>query len=112
MTVAMDSEAELNRFLHDTDTTDPYRRLFLYSKLAHFSLPTIASLPHGYTPMYGGYVLFQDSTEVRTIYKMMNSNSIPTTLVYDPNGKLVFKHIGSFDNYQSLTHKIDSLLSQ
>ena len=111
ITVAMDSERELDRFLHATDTTDPYRKLFLYSKVVNFSLPTISVLPHGYTHKYGGYGFFQDSTEARIIAKKVNSDAIPTTLIYNPDGSLVFRHIGSFDNDQLLTHKIDSLLS-
>jgi thiol-disulfide isomerase/thioredoxin len=45
ITVAMDNETELKRFLNATDTTDPYRKMFLYSKLKQFSLPTLAYLP-------------------------------------------------------------------
>ena len=111
ITIAMDNEKELNRFLNSTDTTDPYRKMFLYSNLEHFSLPTLAYLPHGYTQKYGGYAILQDSIECRTLNRMINSNGIPTTLIYNSRGKLVFKQIGSFDNDQSLTHEIDSLLS-
>ena|SRR5690242_465972 len=112
ITVAMDNERELTRFLNGSDTTDPYRKMFIYSKLVDFSLPTISVLPHGYTNKYGGYAFFQDSTEVRIIDRMIKSNVIPTTLVYDQDGKLVFRHLGSIDNDELLTHKIDSLLSQ
>ena len=111
ITIAMDNETELNRFLNATDTTDPYRKMFLYSNLGHFSLPTLSYLPHGYTHIYGGYAIVQDSIECRTINRMINSNAVPTTLIYNPNGNLVFKQIGSFDNDQLLTHEIDSLLS-
>jgi len=111
ITIAMDNEIELNRFLNATDTTDPYRKLFLYSNIGHFSLPTLSVLPHGYTHIYGGYAIVQDSIEGRTINRMIKSNAVPTTLIYNPNGNLVFKQIGSFDNDQLLTHEIDSLLS-
>ncbi|MDP4285290.1 MAG: TlpA disulfide reductase family protein [Bacteroidota bacterium] len=111
ITIAMDNETELNRFLNTTDTTDPYRKMFVHSNLGHFSLPTLSVLPHGYTHIYGGYAFFQDSTECRTINRMIKSNAVPTTLIYNPKGNLVFKQIGSFDNDQLLTHEIDSLLS-
>jgi thiol-disulfide isomerase/thioredoxin len=111
ITVAMDNETELKRFLNATDTTDPYRKMFLYSKLKQFSLPTLAYLPHGYTRLYGGYALFQDSIQCRTLDRMIKSNAVPTTLIYNPSGNLVFKQIGSFDNDQLLTREIDSLLS-
>jgi hypothetical protein len=107
----MDNETELKRFLNATDTTDPYRKMFLYSKLKQFSLPTLAYLPHGYTRLYGGYALFQDSIQCRTLDRMIKSNAVPTTLIYNPSGNLVFKQIGSFDNDQLLTREIDSLLS-
>jgi thiol-disulfide isomerase/thioredoxin len=111
ITIAMDNEKELNRFLHATDTTDPYRKMFLYSGIKHFSLPTLAYLPHGYTHMFGGYAIVNDSLEFRTLARMINSNAVPTTLIYNSTGKLVFKQIGSFDNDQLLKHEIDSLLS-
>jgi thiol-disulfide isomerase/thioredoxin len=111
ITIAMDNEKELNRFLHATDTTDPYRKMFLYSGIKHFSLPTLAYLPHGYTHMFGGYAIVNDSLEFRTLARMINSNAVPTTLIYNSKGKLVFKQIGSFDNDQLLKHEIDSLLS-
>jgi thiol-disulfide isomerase/thioredoxin len=111
ITIAMDNEKELHRFLNATDTTDMYRKMFLYSNIRYFSLPTLAYLPHGYTHIYGGYAIVQDSIECRTLNKMIKSNAVPTTLIYNPNGKLVFKQIGSFDNEQLLTHEIDSLLS-
>lgn len=111
ITIAMDNETELNRFLNATDTTDMYRKMFLYSKLGHFSLPTLSCLPHGYTHIYGGYAIVQDLIECRTINRMIKSNAIPTTLIYNPSGNLVFKQIGSFDNDKLLTHEIDSLLS-
>jgi hypothetical protein len=109
--IAMDNEKELNRFLHATDTTDPYRKMFLYSGIKHFSLPTLAYLPHGYTHMYGGYAIVKDLLKFRTLARMINSNAVPTTLIYNSTGKLVFKQIGSFDNDQLLKHEIDSLLS-
>jgi len=111
ITVAMDNEKELNRFLNAADTTDPYRKMFLYSDIKHFSLPTLAYLPHGYTHMYGGYAIVNDSLEFRTLAGMIKSNAVPTTLIYNSAGKLVFKQVGSFDNDQLLTQKIDSLLS-
>jgi len=111
ITIAMDNETELKRFLNAADTTDPYRKMFLYSNIRHFSLPTLSVLPHGYTNIYGGYAIVQDSIEYRTINRMINSNAIQTTLIYNPNGNLVFKQIGSFDNDQLLTHEIDSLLT-
>jgi len=111
ITIAMDNEKELNRFLNATDTTDQYRKMFLYSDIKHFSLPTLEYLPHGYTHMYGGYAIVKDSLEFRTLARMIKSNAVPTTLIYNPKGKLVFKQIGSFENDQLLTHEIDSLLS-
>ena len=111
ITIALDNEAELNRFLSATDTTDQYRKMFFYSNIGNFSLPTLSVLPHGYTNIYGGYAIVQDSNECRTINRMIKSNAIPTTLIYNPNGNLVFKQIGSFDNDQLLTRNIDSLLS-
>jgi thiol-disulfide isomerase/thioredoxin len=111
ITIAIDNETELKRFLNATDTTDPYRKMFLYSNLKHFSLPTLAYLPHGYTQIYGGYAIFQDSIQCNTLNRMIKSNAVPTTLVYNPSGNLVFKQIGSFDNDHLLTHEIDSLLS-
>lgn len=111
ITIAMDNEKELNRFLNAPDTTDPYRKMFLYSGIKHFSLPTLAYLPHGYTHMYGGYAIVKDLLKFRTLARMINSNAVPTTLIYNSTGKLVFKQIGSFDNDQLLKHEIDSLLS-
>jgi len=111
ITIAMDNEKELNRFLNAPDTTDPYRKMFLYSGIKHFSLPTLAYLPNGYTHMYGGYAIVKDLLKFRTLARMINSNAVPTTLIYNSTGKLVFKQIGSFDNDQLLKHEIDSLLS-
>ena len=111
ITIAMDNEKELHRFLNATDTTDMYRKMFLYSNLRHFSLPTLAYLPHGYTHIYGGYAIVEDSAECRNLDRMIKSNAVPTTLIYNSTGTLVFKQIGSFDNDQLLTHEIDSLLS-
>lgn len=110
ITIAMDNEIELNRFLNPTDTT-AYRRMFLYSHIGYFSLPTLAYLPHGYTQLYGGHAIVKDSSEFRILAKMIQSNAVPTTLIYNATGQLVFKQIGSFDNDQLLTHEIDSLLS-
>ena len=109
ITVAMDSEAELNRFLNPADTSD-YRRMFDFSKLKSFYLPTLASLPNGYSKLRVGYAIVQDSTECHKIQKMIKSNAVPTTLIYDYTGKLVFKKIGSFEDEQLLTKTIDSLL--
>ena len=111
ITIAMDNEKELHRFLNATDTTDMYRKMFLYSNLRNFSLPTLAYLPHGYTHIYGGYAIVEDSVECRNLDRMIRSNAVPTTLIYNSTGTLVFKQIGSFDNDQLLTHEIDSLLS-
>ena len=61
--------------------------------------------------MFGGYAIVKDSLEFRTLARMINSNAVPTTLIYNSKGKLVFKQIGSFDNDQLLKHEIDSLLS-
>jgi thiol-disulfide isomerase/thioredoxin len=111
ITVATDSEEELLRFLNSQDTSDIYRKLFIYSNLDSFYLPTLACLRHGFSKYHSGYTIIQDSIELKRIGKMIKSRVIPTTLIYSPRGKLVFEQIGSFDNGQVLTYKIDSLLS-
>jgi len=111
ITVATDNEKELLRFLDPRDTSDIYRKLFVYSGLDSFYLPTLACLQHGFSKYYSGYTIIQDSTELKRIDRMIKSWEIPTTLIYSPRGKLIFKQIGSFDNDQLLTHKIDSLLA-
>ena len=85
--------------------------MFIHSQLDSFYLPTLTCLPHGYTYKYGGYAIIEDSTECRSIQKQIGSTAVPTTLIYDKCGALVFKQIGSFDDDKILTSKIDSLLS-
>jgi thiol-disulfide isomerase/thioredoxin len=109
ITLAMDSEKEFHQFLNPADTS-VYRKMFIHSGLKRFYLPTLTCLQNGYSKLYGGYAIVQDSTECRAIQKQIQSTAIPTTLIYNKTGELVFKQIGSFENEQELTHKIDSLL--
>jgi thiol-disulfide isomerase/thioredoxin len=111
ITLAMDSEKEFQQFLNSVDTSNPYRKMFIHSKLKDFYLPTLTCLPNGYSNIYGGYAIIKDSTQCRSIQKQIQSNAIPTTLIYDKEGNQVFKQIGSFENEKNLTDKIDSLLS-
>ena len=111
ITLAMDSESELLRFLNSKDSSDPYKKMFVYSKLDSFYLPTLACLPHGYSSYYyGGYAIVEDSAECYAIQRMIKSRFVPTTLIYNPTGQLVFKQVGSFENERSLIRTIDSLL--
>jgi thiol-disulfide isomerase/thioredoxin len=111
ISIAMDSEKEFIQFLNPSDTANHYRKMFLLSKIDSFYLPTLACLPNGYTYKYGGYAIIKDSTECWSIQKQIGSTAIPTTLIYDKSGALVFKQIGSFDDEEILRGKIDSLLS-
>ncbi len=86
--------------------------MFHYSKIDSFALPTLACLPHGYSNYYGGYAITQDSAECRILQNKINSMAIPTTLIFNRSGKLIFKQIGSFDDTILLTQKVDSLLSE
>ena len=86
--------------------------MFIYSKIDSFSLPTLACLPHGFSRYYAGYAIVQDSTELRMIQKIVKSELVPVTLMYNSVGKIVFKKIGSFDSEQPLMRTIDSLLSK
>ena len=110
VSLAMDSENELLDFLNSKDTINPYRNMFIYSKIDSFALPTLACLPHGYSNYYGGYAIVQDSTECRLLQNKINSRAIPNTFIFNRSGKLIFKQIGSFDDSIILTKKIDSLL--
>lgn len=110
ITIAMDSEKEFQQFLNPADTS-VYRKMFLHSGLKRFYLPTVTCLPNGYSKFYSGYAIVQDSTQCRSIQRKIQSNVIPTILIYNKTGELVFKQIGSFENEKELTYKIDSLLA-
>lgn len=110
ISVAMDSESELLSFLNQKDTSNSYKKMFRYSTLDSFALPTLACLPHGYTSLYGGYAIVQDSSECKMLLGKINSIGIPTTLIFNRSGKLIFKQVGSVDDTILLTNKIDSLL--
>ena len=109
ITLAMDSEKEFKQFLDPANTSD-YARMFAHSGLKRFYLPTLTCLPNGFSKLYDGYSIVQDSIECRVIQKQIQSTAIPTTLIYSKTGELVFKQIGSFENERELTNKIDSLL--
>lgn len=110
VTLAMDSEKEFQKFLNPADTS-VYAKMFNHSGLKRFYLPTLTCLPNGYSKFYSGYAIVQDSMECHYIQKQIRSNAIPTTLIYNKTGELVFKQIGFFESEQELTYKIDSLLS-
>jgi thiol-disulfide isomerase/thioredoxin len=110
VTVAMDSENELLKFLELKDSTNPYRKMYIESGLDSFYLPTLAYLPHGYLFTWYPHVL--DSVERSEFRTMIRSDAIPTTLIYNRQGKLIFKQIGSFDDTTVLYKKLDKILKE
>jgi hypothetical protein len=41
--------------------------------------------------VYSGYAIIKDSIQCRSIQKQIHSNVVPTTLIYNKTGTLIFK---------------------
>lgn len=115
MTLALNSETELIQFTESTDTTNPYNKVFRYSGLRRLDLPVIPSLTHGYIINQNGDGTFSailgNNKEVGILNKMFEMEGIPVTLLYNSNGKIVYRTNGSITDDRVITNKIDSLLA-
>lgn len=115
MTLALNSEAELIQFTESTDTTNPYNKVFRHSGLRRLDLPVIPSLTHGYIVNQSSDGTFSatlgNNKEVKLLNKMFEMEGIPVTLLYNSNGKIVYRSNGSITDDRVITKKIDSLLA-
>ena len=110
VTIAVNSEPELLKFLGSKDTTNPYRKMYMEAGLDSFYIPTLAYLPHGYS--FSWYPKELDSTERSNLRIMIKSDAIPTTLLYNRHGKLIFKQIGIIEDTTVLYKKLDKILKE
>ena len=110
VSLAMDSETELIKFLRSKDSTDPYRKMYLESELDSFFLPTLACLPHGYS--FRSYARPLDSAQRSDFRSIFKTDAIPTTFLYNRHGKLIFKQIGIIDDTTMLYRNLDKILKE
>lgn len=122
ITLALNTKDELTQFTSSPDTSNPYRRVFILSKLKEFHLPTITALSKGFIIENSEDGKFQahlpPSKELETWRQAFGFGPIPFTLIYDKHGKI--SHITSYkgdlesdlERYQdSLQNKINELLT-
>lgn len=110
LTIAMNTEDELDQFVYSTDTSNPYKRAFLLSKVQRLTMPIAIGSKSGYiisNQKNGKFIAHvADIKEDDMVYHAFNFRAVPTTLIYN-NGVLVYKIPGNDSN---LKGKIDSLL--
>jgi thiol-disulfide isomerase/thioredoxin len=122
ITLALNTTDELNQFTSSVDTSNPYHRAFVLSKLKEHRLPTIAGLSKGFIIENSDDEKFQanlpPSKELETWRQALGFGPIPFTLIYDKGGKISYttSYKGDLESnlkrYQdSLQHKIDELLT-
>ncbi|HVG16638.1 MAG TPA: TlpA disulfide reductase family protein [Chitinophagaceae bacterium] len=121
ITMALNTNDELTQFISAADTSNPYHKVFILSKLKEFRLPTIAGLSKGFIIKNTEDGKFQahlpSSKEFEILRQALGFGPIPFTVIYDKHGKISYKtdYKGDVESnlvrYQdSLQHKIDELL--
>jgi thiol-disulfide isomerase/thioredoxin len=122
ITVAYNTEEEIKQFNAIRDTTNPYQQYISYLKLDSFDIPILIGANKGYK-IYnqddGSFIPgIRDTMEVSKLYNLFNFQGLPTTLIYNANGEIIYKYSGprtmrgNLDEYKLfLGNKIDSLLN-
>jgi thiol-disulfide isomerase/thioredoxin len=123
VTIALNSNEELNQFTSVRDTTNKYQLYLRYLKLNEFDMPILVSMKKGYD-FYdrddGSYFpALTDTSELSKVYQIFSFRGIPTTMIYSAQGKLVYKYTGvhskvsDLEKYKLFLDKtIDSLVTQ
>ena len=122
LTIALNTEDELDQFTSLSDTSSPYHSCFKISKLKRFYLPTLIGSKNGYTieKLNNNLIAgIKDKEEVRKTCRLFNFDAIPTTFIYNEKGQIVYKSTGAETSQDGirqyevyLYHTIDSLLSK
>jgi len=121
ITIALNTENELNQFTKSADSTNPYRKVFRYSGLTHFELPVLIASKAGFSVMKGAdqslSAGLKDPGEMRAISTLFGLSGVPITVIYNREGQLIYKNPGVDMSSEGLlayeaflTGKIDSLL--
>lgn len=124
LSVALNTESEIQQFINSTDAHNPFRRALAISKLTTFRLPTISVLSKGYIIQELGNGNFQaglepGNDELEKWRKALGFEPIPYTVIYNKQGKIAYKTNyqanleSNLERYQdSLQRKIDELLKR
>jgi|GEM_PF-4080139 thiol-disulfide isomerase/thioredoxin len=122
LTIAFNTNKEIEQFNSISDTVNPYKLYFKYLKMAKFDMPVLIGSDQGYE-IYsqddGSFIPgIKDTSEVNKLYNTFDFRGLPTIIIYSAEGKLICKYSGPQsmrsdpDKYRIfLDNKIDSLLN-
>lgn len=118
VTIALNTEEELTQFsASNTKENNLYHKAFEHSGLKHFSLPVLIASTSPYQ-IENGNAKISDTSTANRLKKTFDFRAIPTTRIYDRQGKLVFEQLGVETSETGLrTHrlnlsrKLDSLVA-
>ncbi|GAB4036764.1 TlpA family protein disulfide reductase [Spirosoma gilvum] len=114
LTLALNSNEELSRFSSTSDSADIYRKVFMHSGLKQLTLPIIIGTTSPYQ-IENSSARLVDIKSVANLKRLFKFDAVPTTRIYDRDGKLIFEKIGIEPSALGLQHrlnlikKIDSL---
>ncbi|ADB42553.1 TlpA family protein disulfide reductase [Spirosoma linguale] len=115
LTLALNTNQELNRFLSTSDSADIYRKIFVHSGLKQLTLPILVGTTSPYQ-IENGSARLSDTKAADHLKRIFKFDAIPTTRIYDQGGKLIFEQKGvetsalGLRRYRlNLIKKLDSL---
>jgi thiol-disulfide isomerase/thioredoxin len=122
VTIAFNTSEELKQFTTSRDTLNPYQEYFKNLKSETFEMPILVGAKLGYEIYLrddGSFIPgIRDTSEVNKLYRLFNFQGLPTTIIFNADGQLVYKYSGpksmreNISDYKSfLDKKLDSLLN-
>lgn len=118
LTLALNTNEELLRFSSTSDSADIYQKVFVHSGLKQFTLPVLIGTNSPYQ-IENGSVRLGDQKAATLLKHLFKFEAVPTTRIYNQDGKLVFEQLGVETSASGLRRhrlnlikKLDSLIIQ
>lgn len=116
LTLALNTNEELIRFSSASDSADIYRKVFIHSGLKQLALPVMIGTNSPYQ-IENGSVWISDQKAATFLKHLFKFDAIPTTRIYNKDGRLVFEQRGVETSAKglrchrlNLIKKLDSLI--